>query len=161
MSLDLRHYSPDPILELKEDWPPLHHFGTKPDRGFWVSVEGGEPSWRDWCAETGFRPHALVCEHKVNLKPTAKILYITNEAELRQFTKKYRDRTSPQNTPSSTWAIDWDLVAVTYQGIIITPYLWGCRLDSATIWYYGWDCASGCIWDISAIESVKLMEAAK
>ena len=29
------------------------------------------------------------------------------------------------------------------------------RLDMETRWYYGWDCASGCVWDASAVQSVE------
>jgi hypothetical protein len=33
------------------------------------------------------------------------------------------------------------------------------QLDEFTSWYYGWDCASGCIWDVDAIERVTLATA--
>jgi hypothetical protein len=58
--------------------------------------------------------------------------------------------------------IDWARVAEEYQGIIIAPYCWQRRLDGpAHSWYYGWDCASGCIWDAEAIaELVAIKEAA-
>lgn len=36
----------------------------------------------------------------------------------------------------------------------ITPYCWPARMDPDLIWYYGWDCASGCIWDASTIHQV-------
>jgi hypothetical protein len=29
-------------------------------------------------------------------------------------------------------------------------------LRMGLMWYYGWDCASGCIWDTSVIERVTL-----
>jgi hypothetical protein len=48
--------------------------------------------------------------------------------------------------------IDWQRVAEQHQGIIITPYQWECRYSID--WYYIWDCASGCIWDPDAIESI-------
>lgn len=32
------------------------------------------------------------------------------------------------------------------------------RLDNRCTWYYGWDCASGCIWDKDAIEHYYLIK---
>ena len=42
-------------------------------------------------------------------------------------------------------------------GIIIAPYQWYCRMT--VDWYYTWDCASGCIWNLDAIESVNAVTA--
>lgn len=52
--------------------------------------------------------------------------------------------------------IDWLAIYRKYQGIIIEPYLWSFR--SAWHWYNAWDCASGCVWDVSTIESFELVE---
>lgn len=59
------------------------------------------------------------------------------------------------------YEIDWKKVTEEYQGIIISPYIWQRRLAPHTMWYYGWDVASGCIWDTDAIEEVKLVERRK
>lgn len=50
--------------------------------------------------------------------------------------------------------IRWPLVASLYDGILIPRYLWSIRFRN---WYYGWDCASGCVWntDVIRIESVE------
>ncbi len=56
--------------------------------------------------------------------------------------------------------IDWIKVAKQYAGLIIAPYQWGYRLEPGTHWYYGWDCASGCIWDASVIERIEAIEPA-
>ena len=53
--------------------------------------------------------------------------------------------------------IQWDRVAERYQGIVITPYIWSRRLEPETHWYYPWDCASGCIWDGEAVESITVL----
>ena len=57
--------------------------------------------------------------------------------------------------------IDWAEVASKYDGIIISPYQWSLRLDMEMMWYYGWDCASGCIWNISAIKELKEVQNGK
>lgn len=56
--------------------------------------------------------------------------------------------------------INWPMVADRYQGIVIAPYLWSRRMDGG-LWYYGWDCASGCIWDAAAVASVTARQAAE
>ena len=53
--------------------------------------------------------------------------------------------------------IDWPKVAERYDGIIIAPYQWSRRLDGP-MWYYGWDCASGCVWRARAVLELKSME---
>lgn len=58
----------------------------------------------------------------------------------------------------STYELDWLKVKQKYQGIIIAPYQWKCRMAQETKWYYGWDCASGCIWDLDCIDEFKLIE---
>ena len=44
-----------------------------------------------------------------------------------------------------------------WAGIEIAPYIWARRLDGPARWYYGWDAASGCIWDPTAA-AVELTE---
>lgn len=50
-------------------------------------------------------------------------------------------------------SIDWSRVMREYPGILITPYNWECRHQFT--WYYGWDCASACVWDLSTIKLLK------
>lgn len=38
------------------------------------------------------------------------------------------------------------------------PYQWRRRNERGFSWYYGWDCASGCIWRASAIREIRLIE---
>ena len=42
--------------------------------------------------------------------------------------------------------IDWKKVASKYDGIEIVPYQPKARMN--LLWYYGWDIASGCIWNL-------------
>ena len=51
------------------------------------------------------------------------------------------------------WPIDWPAVTHRYDGPdhrALPVGLTGC---SGPAWYYGWDCASGVIWRLSAVES--------
>lgn len=55
--------------------------------------------------------------------------------------------------------IDWQAVASDHDGIIISPYNWPARHEM--IWYYPWDCASGCIWNADAITSITIHDGAR
>ena len=48
--------------------------------------------------------------------------------------------------------IDWIKVSKQYSGIEINPYQHSNRYTS--MWYYGWDVASGCIWKNDLIKNI-------
>lgn len=159
----LVHWSTMPVLSVRsvpQENPRdaiLHH--TKP-RGLWLSDEAAEMSWSEWCNSESFGRGVL--EHRVELAPSANILHIQSVDELDAFAKKYGVFPEHQHFRDEP-AIQWAAVASDYDGILITPYQWQ-RLHSGSSWYYGWDCASGCIWHkraVANIEPVKsLREAA-
>lgn len=153
--------------------------GIGKPRGFWVSDEAsGAYGWRKWCQDNGFRSYAMRYEHEVVLAPDAKILYIRTPEELNKFAKRYhlkegilyeiglkvhRDmkrRGTAWDMPPDIKEINWHRVAKRYHGIVITPYIWQHRLGQH-FWYYGWDCASGCIWNAKAIESITMVRERK
>lgn len=147
----LKHYARDPefifdsgrAYELnREDSPMIF----KPN-GLWVSVEG-EDDWKTWCSAENFAVETLSNEHDVALNEGANILYIRSLVELANFTAEY-GRTYYNHIH---W-IDWEVVIRKYDGVIITPYQRDVRLTES--WYYGWDCASGVIWNLTAIEKVE------
>ena len=47
-------------------------------------------------------------------------------------------------------SIDWKKVASKYDGIEINPYQFEARYQY--LWYYGWDVASGCIWNLKSVK---------
>lgn len=119
--------------------------------GLWVSVKG-EDDWKWWCEEIEW-DNRITHAYEVKTKENANILYLKSPFELHEFTKQYLgDHGLPEITKINLY-INWSKVKKEYQGIIIVPYQWSCRFD--LMWYYGWDCASGCIWDLSCIEEVK------
>ena len=61
------------------------------------------------------------------------------------------------NKLKGIYYIDWSSTYKNYDGIVIAPYQWNCRYGDH-IWYYTWDCASGCIWNIDAIEKIELID---
>jgi hypothetical protein len=94
----------------------------------------------------------------VKLREDASVLMIEDEFGMSVFTTRFidKDRTKKAGALASRYALymNWPEVAKQYQGIIIAPYLDSCRLRDGFFWYYPWDCACGCIWDHTAIESV-------
>jgi hypothetical protein len=118
--------------------------------GLWLSVDG-EYDWPWWCENESFRIGGF--RHSVMLQPDANILRIASLQEFDEFQRRYL-------VPMASWAtskgIDWEEVAHEYGGIVIAPYQWERRLSSP--WYYTWDCASACIWDLSTIQEIVYKE---
>lgn len=158
-ALRLLHYSKFPFFGVNSSPQRLVDYlppSGKP-RGLWVSVEG-EDDWAQWCQKENFPLGNFVYE--IELAPKANLLFIRNAIELDLFTQNY-GKLHPSKIAHEIRAIQWSSVARDYQGIIIAPYIWSRRLTQHTFWYYGWDCASGCIWDAQAIESITLIGTLK
>lgn len=156
----LMHYSDEPVIldrsrEYEQEAGSVH---TKP-RGLWVSVEG-EDDWPSWCRAEEFRLDCLRVEHEIVLRPTARIIRLGSREALYGFQTKYGVGEA-HTYAAHTWAdvhswvdtwIDWRRVAQDADGIVIAPYQWPVRLTLS--WYYSWDVASGCIWNLDAIASL-------
>jgi hypothetical protein len=122
----------------------LDHPFFKP-RGFWVSVDG-DLDWQEWCESEMPSWVTKKAQHTVTLSERANILRLSSAGEVSRFHEDHR---------SFMDLINWNGVARKYDGIIIAPYQRAHRLNgAASNWYYGWDCASGCIWNASAIASI-------
>lgn len=168
--VQLTHYSDrEVILDRTRDYQqgeesPGGHF--KPC-GLWVSVDGPD-DWPEWCRDNEFRVDMLAVAHRVRLAPEARLTVITSPKLLNAFHAIYSHDTEytrhmETHYPARNYGlgddflyrqlpIDWARVAAEYDGIVIAPYLWDLRLFGPS-WYSTWDCASGCIWNLSAIES--------
>lgn len=146
----LIHYSEEKFeLEPREYDQKRNRWQAKPN-GLWFSVEG-KYDWKSWCLVENFEVPSLFHSYEIVLKPHSRILLIKTQEELFEFTKAYPLRTL-RDADDDTHQLNWMPVRIKYQGIIIAPYRWDCRLHMDSSWYYGWDCASGCIWDLDAIE---------
>lgn len=151
--MELYHYSEEEFdLENMVYDQSRFEWQAKPV-GLWVSI-GDE--WEKWCREEKFALERLTCKYRVILKKEANILYLDTEDKIYDMHKKYPCKKESISKliglDDDTHEIDWLKVKSEYQGIIISPYQWECRLSLDSSWYYGWDCASGCIWDINCIE---------
>lgn len=130
---------------------------TKP-RGFWIT-DDTENCWRSWCVSQKFSLGMLTHKHEVTLDE-GNILILRQLYDLDDFSEQWGIAKwwGPDGEPRKyrDWVIDWDKVVARYDGLIITPYIWERRMEHN--WYYGWDCASGCIWKPSAIKTIRLIE---
>lgn len=153
--MELSHFSYKPIdalYSVEQDARDNRYWNDKP-RGFWVSVDG-KNDWEEWCNAENFGKMHKTYQYRVELAPDANILHISNEDEFMAFHKEY-SKDAPEVIYGGV--ILWENVAKNYQGIIIAPYLYTFRFHDQTRWYYGWDCASGCIWNADAIAGIELI----
>lgn len=126
---------------------------SKPE-GFWVSVKGVD-DWPSWCISESYAEERLKYRNIISIRDNSNILRLNNSEELQEFTREYirpdGEITITGETRRLSLGIDWNKVKNEYDGIIIPNYLWESRFDSIAAWYYGWDCASGCIWNLDIL----------
>lgn len=142
--MKLSHYTGEPLKFDPERTYEQSAMNIKPV-GFWVSVDG-EYDWVDWCYSEQWGTDRLAERTECWLADGHNVLILSTEEDLLAFTLRYGGQMS-----HTFLYIDWPRVAQDYDGLIIAPYLWSLRLDHRVNWYYGWDCASGCIWNLSAL----------
>ena len=159
----LLHYSPKPFELRPLDYVQKHYAAPGKPNGLWVSVEGDD-DWASWCSSEmpeWINGRAVT---EIVLHEGADVLRITSLAQFDSFHRVYseipeRQRDWPKDIQSKE--INWDRVAAVHAGVIIAPYQWSRRLHHNTMWYYGWDCASGCIWNLDVIKECKEAGVAK
>lgn len=143
----LLHYS-----EKKLRFSRRHKYedgGAYKPLGFWVSVEG-ELDWREWCKAESFRNIDRCYIYETVLAPAANILRIDNLRDI-----DLLHRRLCEGHDARGFRADWAGVMREHDGLIIAPYQWPRRHQF--MWYYGWDCASGVVWNLKAIASVTLV----
>ncbi len=161
------HWASDPVKLRRMSYLQSGH--PKPN-GLWFDVN---ESWKRWCEVTQFHLEDLRYRHIVTIRDASRILFLRNAKDIDRFTRAYGrnlsghiqllQSTEDINTFMRQYGQDlfgdiqrqfsnyimWQEVAGKYSGIIVDPY---SRARSLTyLWYYGWNCAGGCIWDTRAI----------
>jgi hypothetical protein len=141
-------FDPTRTYDTYHDGRPVEDTG-KP-HGLWLSVDG---DWQEFRESSMMRIGqgfwgAKQTEFEVDL---SRCLVISSVREIDRFDKEYVARNLPPGGYSH-FRVDWRPLREEYAGIVIAPYIWDRRLVSpVSDWYYGWDCASGCIWDLSIV----------
>jgi len=129
--------------------------GDKPN-GLWVSPIG-EDDWPSWCEREDFGLGRLTHPTEVVMRTDATLLVVAGEAALQEFDRQYGvpHPLVCMDSYSGRRVIDWRSVADKYQGVVIAPWVCTFRLDIDMMWYYGWDCASGVIWDAGSVKELR------
>jgi hypothetical protein len=153
----LVHYSAEPVEQFitVPDWERGGRYGRiaadKPN-GLWVSDDDCVANWRDWCEGERFGCDHYVWAQELRLTDQANILFLRDADDLDRFSAAHGMQLFPAFSGYASIYIDWKPICRDYSGIVITPYVQRRRLE--LFWYYGWDCASGCIWDGRAVQSI-------
>lgn len=126
--------------------------GNDKPSGLWLSDES-DYGWKQWCRDNEFRTNGLKCVTRFAVDEK-QILIISSLTQIESFSDEYGCRPSWVKSGIKLKFIDWEKVTENYAGVIITPYINEARLLCKFFWYYGWDCASGCVWDLSALEMI-------
>ncbi len=168
------HWASDPVTLRSMSYPQS---GQPKPNGLWFDVNG---SWKRWCESAQFRLENLRYRHTVTVVDPSRVLFLRNAKEIDAFTREYgRDFSGHIRLLNDGEDIDsfarrygkdlfgdirkqfsnyimWEEVAEKHSGILIRPY---SRAGSQTcLWYYGWNCAGGCVWDTSVIRLGKPCE---
>ena len=130
--------------------------GPKPEGLWYECQDGSSETWKEFC-RTGLTGGASRYDSSYNvILNDYEILFIPDEHHFEKFYEMYS--TNPPYDPDGTKGfdkmIDWPKVAEHYAGIEICPYLQSKRMDDDSDWYYPWDVASGCVWDLSGIKEL-------
>lgn len=149
------HYSHERLASL-HPCCYLQGISIKP-AGFWVSVEervGPDDSltWKAFCEMSAFDLEGLRYAHDVKFSEDARLLVLKTIEQMYHLSKVFAVP-ALKGSQDILW-IDWQSVSERYQGVVIAPYHFSLRLVPGFEWYYPWDVASGCIWDLDAIACI-------
>ncbi len=166
-SMKYFHWAPNPVRLRRMNYLQSGH--PKPN-GLWFDANG---EWKQWCEATQFPLEALRYRHTVTILDDSRILFLRKAKDIDAFTREYgrsrfgriqllqnaedadaftreygRDLFGDIHRQFDNYIV-WEDVARKYSGIIIVPY--SHSRAQAYLWYYGWGCASGCVWDTNVI----------
>lgn len=150
------HHSPRRIKKLKNE--KLDDLGVadyKPN-GLWYSLGDSwlrfleqESSYFSWSLH---RIDSYKFVYRVTVDPR-KILRLNTPEDFEKFTDRF-GVVLPSRGREGNFLINWQEVFVYHHGIEVR----GCDdWMGKWLWFDGWDCASGCIWDSSAIKKLELV----
>ena len=118
--------------------------------GIWY---GFADSWQKWCESE--MPHWIYC-HFYEIKPRgSNLLVLKTKLDMFRFNEEYGGKPILPGMKIFK-QIEWNKVAQSYDGIEIPVYFWEFRLHPDFMWYYGFDVASGCIWNLKRVRVVEL-----
>ncbi len=134
----VRRWSRQPIIQ--------KNLSDRPE-GLWYSINN---DWKRFCIESDNLQWIGNYNYNVNIS-NANILKINSLSEVRKFAKVYGE------VGKYTTYINWANVAMNFDGIEVQDYNTDFFADIGANWFYCWDCASGCIWNLKNVK-LKLYE---
>lgn len=138
-SMTTLHLTRDSRLSLTTLYNVYQTVDMKPS-GLWYGIGR---SWLDFVAgDFTAAAHEYLYKFEINRE---RLLRIDDYPAFDTTWHTHRD---------TAYFMDWPTIAEKFAGIEIAPYLYQRRLEA--LWYYGWDCASGCIWDKDVITDITL-----
>lgn len=145
----LSHFTSNPFsydsgARYERMWNPY-----KP-HGLWLSDEK-DIGWTNFCKSEQWNMLSLKHRTDFEIVDSSKWAILKTTEEIIQFGRAHMVGESSRFSMS----IDWNKVADKYDAILITPYQWAARNNPDSFWYYGWDCASACVWNLKTIRQVK------
>ena len=147
----LTHFSEEPLSLVSRTYEQIP--GTKP-QGLWLSDEGERAAprrWSDWVKLNSTCGMSVKHSREFSVD-LAQVKVIEDMPAMFEFNQVYGRGSDNELCRDFNW-INWPEVAKYYAGILITPYqrqAWEHEL----YWYTTWDCASGCVWDLSVLRPV-------
>jgi len=149
------HNTNEANLTVKDIEQLNSHLMLKP-RGLWYGING---EWHRWC-KSNVKEYIKRYDYVIDLD-MSKILCLRSSSDIRLFIDKYDfvpDIFKNVDFKHLSMWIDWQAVAKKYDGIEIDPYEHNFMAAINMLWYYIWDCSSGCVWNKSAIKSIKIIK---
>jgi hypothetical protein len=144
------HAPPDWSYDPARTYPQERNW-CKP-KGLWLSVDG---DWERWC-RSDWTWHENQVNVEFDLIDPDAVLILDCVDDIDYFDEHYVTRNMTGNGSLSRYRINWEPLTTKWAGIMIAPYQWQRRLDgAASEWYYGWDVASACIWNLDVLKEKK------
>lgn len=147
----LIHYSKKPLERVYSRRHSEEGAGAYKTPGLWVSVEGSD-DWLAWCQGESWGLESIKYATEVVLCADPNVLQLSGAEAIDKFTAEFEPKDRRHKWDNR---IDWPAIRSRWRGLIIAPYCWERRLEQHTSWYYGWDCASGVIWDAAAVKEIR------
>lgn len=144
----LEHYSSETRIDLTQTYEQR---GANKPVGLWLSVKG-DSDWPAFC--NGDYPAGLRSQrHLVTLRADANVLVLDSHEAVVGLAARFPDPNNRSSNPRCHDTIDWPAVAREYDGIVIPTHQSRVWRHMEASWYYAWDCACACIWNMAAVET--------
>jgi hypothetical protein len=148
------HNTIAPGLYLDAKYEQRESYNLKPF-GLWYSFDD---AWKAWCSDN--MPERLFANDFELVINEINLLIIKDFKTAVDITVQHKN---DKYWNLGIHHVDWNKLSKTYSGIEIPDY-WSLKKEMWKLpgpvltWFYAWDVPSGCIWDLSIINSIEKIE---